>query len=785
MYLIGKGGFMDFSKHTFKDEWLAKSLVEHGIIEEDLLKQLRQQFGTAEYLTDVLLQNNYFTEDDMVAFVTKILKVPYVNLEEVNISKKAVSLVPDTIAKKHDIFPFQADDQVITIASANPFNLDAEKEVESVSGRYVKTVFCHRRIILSKINEYYTPDKFINELVDKSQINAEEVETEGSALDEAESAPIVKLVNMIISGAIDQDASDIHIEPLEKSIVVRFRIDGVLRKIMEVPSHTGPALVSRIKIISNLDIAETRKPQDGKAKVRKSNRSIDLRVSTVPTPFGEKVVIRILDPAKAMVDLRKLGVQGENLEKFEQILSLKQGIILVTGPTGSGKTTTLYACLNQLKQSGDTNIMTVEDPIEYMLPGINQVQVNVKAGVTFASALRAFLRQDPDVILVGETRDLETAQIAIQASLTGHLVFSTLHTNDALTTVTRLIDMGVEPHKVGSALSAVIAQRLVRRICTNCKVPIEPGPQEKKIIPYLTKLGIQPQFAKGKGCNRCGFTGYKGRIALYEILILDDELADMISREEPLLKIKKAARRKGFKTLYESAVMLIGQGITDFKEVARVIQTTTQEEQDLDKPVAAREKAVEKEKVVVESAEAEEEVPAAKPARKSESVLVKPPSERIDPFVDDEPKREKKLILIAEDTDSIRKMVKQLLMKKGGYDVIEAQNGQEALDMINKHKPDMVVLDIMMPELNGYEVLKAIRSSLATLTLPVIMLTALGNTKNELKGIELGADDYIVKPFNPEILLARISRLFKRLEYEYNKNVSFGGRDSSINVNMM
>ncbi|GAB4170415.1 MAG: hypothetical protein Kow00108_04480 [Calditrichia bacterium] len=775
---------MEFTNHQFKDEWLAKSLVDYGIIEADLLAQLRQQFGTAEYLSDVLIQNNFFTEKDIEAFVVKVLKVPFVNLDEANIQKKAVDLVPEKIARKFEIFPFQLDDSTITIASSNPFNLDAEKEVEFVAGRYVKTVFCHKRIITTKLNEYYTPDKFIGDIVDKANINADEVENVGTSMDEAESAPIVKLVNMIISGAIDQDASDIHIEPLERSIIVRFRVDGVLRKIMEVPAQAGPALVSRIKIISNLDIAETRKPQDGKAKVRKSNRSIDLRVSTVPTPFGEKVVIRILDPAKAMVDLRKLGVQGENFEKFSQILDMKQGIVLVTGPTGSGKTTTLYACLNQLKQSGDTNIMTVEDPIEYMLPGINQVQVNEKAGVTFASALRAFLRQDPDVILVGETRDLETATIAIQASLTGHLVFSTLHTNDALTTVTRLIDMGVEPHKVASSLSAVIAQRLVRRICSGCAVPVKPGPQEKKIIPYLNKLGIKPQFMKGKGCNRCGFSGYKGRIALYEILLMDDELGDMVAKGESLLKIKKAARAKGFKTLYESGVILIGQGVTDFKEVARVIQTTMQEEGIEDKPIAP--KAEPKPEVPSVTENASQPMQQTAPQQQQAKPIVEPPKERINPFVDDEPKRDKKMILIAEDTDSIRKMVKQLLIKKGGYDVIEAENGQKALDMINKHKPDLVILDIMMPELNGYEVLKAIRSSLATLTLPVMMLTALSNTKNELKGIELGADDYIVKPFNPEILLARVSRLFKRQEMQYNKNVQLGGQDGQqLNVNMI
>ncbi len=762
---------MDFTQQKFKDEWLARTLVEHDIIEKDLLDQLQQQYATSEYLMDVLIQNGFFSEEDMVAFITRVLKVPFVNLDETNIQKKAVDLVPEKIARKYDVFPYAVNDNAITIASFDPFNLNAEKEVEFSSGRYVKTVYSHRRMITSKINEYYTPDKFIGDIVDKANINADDMETENSSIDDSESAPIVKLVNMIISGSIDQDASDIHIEPLEKSIIIRFRIDGVLRKIMEVPAQAGPALVSRVKIISNLDIAETRKPQDGKAKVRKSNRTIDLRVSTVPTPFGEKIVIRILDPAKAMVDLRKLGVQGENLEKFNQILGMHEGIVLVTGPTGSGKTTTLYACLNQLKQAGDTNIMTVEDPIEYMLPGINQVQVNVKAGVTFASALRAFLRQDPDVILVGETRDLETATIAIQASLTGHLVFSTLHTNDAISTITRLIDMGVESHKVASALSAVIAQRLVRRICPSCKVQVEPGPQEKKIIPYLKELGIKPAFAKGKGCNRCGFTGYKGRVALYEIFMMNDELSDMITKNASLTEIKNVAKNYGFKTLYESAVMLIGQGVTDFKEIARVIQTSKSEKS--------------KKKQVAQPAadgKASAQVNVA-PAPPGTAPQIVAPTERISPFVDEEePKREKPLILIAEDTDSIRKMVRQLLVKKGGFDVIEAVDGREALEKINQQRPDLVVLDIMMPEINGYEVLKAIRSSLSSVTLPVIMLTALSNTKNELKGIELGADDYIVKPFNPEVLLARISRLFQRREMDLKRDVvPLGG---SINVSL-
>ena len=766
---------MDFTKHQFKDEWLARALVEHDILEKDLLDQLRQQYATAELLQDVLIQNNFFTENDIVSFITRVLKVPFVNLDETNIQKKAVDLVPEKISRKYEIFPYAVNDSAISIATFDPFNLNAEKEVEFTSGRYVKTVFCHRRIITSKLNEYYTPDKYIDDIVDKSNISSDDVESESGSVDDSDSAPIVKLVNMVISGSIDQDASDIHIEPLENSIIIRFRVDGVLRKIMEVPAAAGPALVSRIKIISNLDIAETRKPQDGKAKVRKSNRTIDLRVSTVPTTFGEKIVIRILDPAKAMVDLRILGVQGENLEKFDEILGMKEGIVLVTGPTGSGKTTTLYACLNQLKQTGDTNIMTVEDPIEYMLPGINQVQVNVKAGVTFASALRAFLRQDPDVILIGETRDLETATIAIQASLTGHLVFSTLHTNDAISTITRLVDMGVEGHKVASALECVVAQRLVRRLCGHCKESVKPGPQEQKVLPYLKKLGIKPEFAKGKGCNRCGFTGYKGRVALYELFMMNEELADLITKGASLTEIKKVAKSYGFKTLYESAVLLLGQGITDFKEVARVIKTSTQDE------------PKKKKKIIQEPARAEQSGQVAERPVKTLNMngQLIAPTERINPFVDEEqPARDKPLILIAEDTDSIRKMVKQLLVKKGGYDVVEAVDGREALEKINKHQPDLAVLDIMMPEINGYEVLKAIRSNLTSVSLSVIMLTALSNTKNELKGIELGADDYIVKPFNPEVLLARISRLFQRKEMALKRDVALVGGSGAVNVSI-
>ncbi|MEJ2634959.1 MAG: GspE/PulE family protein, partial [Calditrichia bacterium] len=463
------------NKHKFSDEWLVKALLDYQIIDKGFVDESRIRYSENEYFLDVLLENNHLSAEDIAAFVENVLQIPFIDLNGAEIDPLAVEVIPEKICREYQIFPFQQSEKQIEVAFANPFNLEAEKEIAYLTGKYVKSYFGLKDQIKAKTEEYYSPDSFIDNLVDRANIEKTVIISGGRKIEE--NTPVVKLVSLILGDAIDKDASDIHIEPKEKLVIIRYRIDGILRNVLEVPKSLQASLTSRIKILANMNIAETRKPQDGGAKVVQDGTDIDLRISILPTNFGEKVVIRILDKRKAKLSFEQLGIHGENLDLLEKCFAKTQGIILVTGPTGSGKTTTLYAALNRIRNNTN-NIITIEDPIEYKIEGINQVQVNEKAGVTFSSALRSFLRQDPDVMLVGEIRDRETAEIAIQASLTGHLVLSTLHTNDALVAITRLIDMGIDPYKIASSLEAIIAQRLVRVLCPHCRSEIKPGKSE-------------------------------------------------------------------------------------------------------------------------------------------------------------------------------------------------------------------------------------------------------------------------------------------------------------------
>jgi len=434
-------------------------------------------------------------------------------------------------------------------------------------------------------------------------------------------------------------------------------------------------------------------------------------------------------------------------------------MILVTGPTGSGKTTSLYAALNRIRNTAN-NILTIEDPIEYMIEGINQVQVNQKAGITFASALRSFLRQDPDVILVGEIRDQETAEIAVQAALTGHLVLSTLHTNDSLGAITRLADIGVDIYKVASSLEAVVAQRLVRTLCPSCKEETQPDDIEKKLIPFISQMKIEPKFYHAAGCQKCGFTGYKGRIGVYEILLLDEELKDLVGSGASIYQIRKNARKKGFQNLYEDALKHIAEGLTDYKEVLRVISPGNMDDEksqqelvgkNISTPVPSNGEA--------KTAHPEKPDDLDQTIRDSASV-VKFPADETPPPPSDEKRTPS--ILLVEDSSGLRKMVKVLIEKKTDWTLLEAEDGLKAVEIVSKHKPDIVVLDIMMPNMDGYEFLQHLRKNLSTAAIPVMVLTALNGPDNEVKSFDLGADDYVSKPYNPHVLLARIKRLLMR-----------------------
>ncbi len=555
------------------DELLGQILIKHHIITEKELKEaLDYQKKRRIRLGSALMELGYIDEEELGGFLSQQLGIPFISLKKIKISEDTLKLLPSEYMKKHLVIPVEKKGSTLVVAMADPTDQSVINEIGFITGLRVEPVVAPEKSIKDFIEENiekgFDLDKLIPQeiLEEEIEVIQEEEEKEREREEEIEEAPIVRFVNYIITEAIRLRASDIHIEPYEDFLRVRYRIDGVLHEMMTPPLKIKNALISRIKIMSNMNIAEKRLPQDGRFKMKIKDREIDFRVSTLPTLFGEKVVIRILDKEGLKWNLSELGFEKDELKMFKKAISLPYGMILVTGPTGSGKTTTLYSAILELNKT-EVNISTVEDPVEYNLPGINQVQVNESIGLTFASALRSFLRQDPDIIMVGEIRDLETAEISIKAALTGHLVLSTLHTNDAPSTVGRLVDMGVEPFLVSSSLNLVIAQRLVRVICPHCKEEVEPDPAS------LEELGISPddgiRFFKGKGCKECNFTGYKGRIGIFEMMEINSELRDAILRKEPADVLREIAIKNGMRTLRESGIMKIKKGITTIDEVLR------------------------------------------------------------------------------------------------------------------------------------------------------------------------------------------------------------------------
>lgn len=558
---------------------LGQLLLNNKLItQEQLNHALEIQKKEGGRLGSILIKLGYITEEQMVTFLSKQYGFPAITLSDYKIDPSVIKYIPYEVATKYHIFPVAKVGATLTIAMADPSNVYAIDDIKFTTGYYVEPVVASDSAIRDAINQYYGQSNVLQTVMDSLKTTDEEIdliqdieeEVDVSKLEQAvEEAPVVKLVNLILSEAVEKRASDIHLEPYEKSLRVRYRIDGVLHDVMQPPPKLKAALSSRIKIMAELDIAERRLPQDGRIKLKIKGREIDLRVSTLPTLFGEKIVMRILDKSSLVLDLTKLGFEEKALQEFNNAIHSPYGMVLVTGPTGSGKTTTLYSALNTINVT-DVNIMTVEDPVEYDLRGINQVQVKEEIGLTFASALRSFLRQDPDIIMVGEIRDFETAEIAVKAALTGHLVLSTLHTNDAPSTVSRLLNMGIEPFLVSASVLLILAQRLCRRICEQCK--------EEEHIPEsaLLKIGFTEneigtfKCFKGRGCSACNGTGYKGRIALYEVMPVKEELKELILEGASATEIKKTAVRLGMKTLRMSGLTKVKEGITSVEEVLRV-----------------------------------------------------------------------------------------------------------------------------------------------------------------------------------------------------------------------
>jgi len=544
---------------------LREALVKSGLLTEEQVHQAQDEVRrTGDSLIRVILKNKLLDEKTVLKFLEEEMGFPQLNLSSYLIDQKTIESVPPATVKKYNVIPLFLVGTTLTVAIADPFDVRAIDEIRKKTNLSVEVMAAAPSDINQAIVQYYGVAGTLEEVL-ASMATPEAAAAPPSA---AEEAPITKLVNLLIVQAVSEKASDIHIEPQENRTRIRYRIDGIMHEVSSAPAHLHSSIVSRIKIMSRLDIAETRIPQDGRFETKYENRGIDVRVSSYPNIYGETMVMRLLDKEAMLFSLADLGFTQEMLSKFGEMIRRPYGIILVTGPTGSGKTTTLYATLQSIN-TPERNIVTIEDPVEYELAGIRQSQVNPKAGLVFANALRSLLRQDPDVILVGEIRDLETSGVAIEAALTGHLVFSTLHTNDAPGALNRLVDMGVEPFLISSATAGVIAQRLVRKICSNCKVPQE-VPQE-----FLAKFNMQDKkhtFFHGKGCKTCRGTGYKGRTAIFEILVIDEKLREMVIAKASSSAMKQVAVAAGMRTLRDDGIQKAIAGATTLDEVMRVTQ---------------------------------------------------------------------------------------------------------------------------------------------------------------------------------------------------------------------
>jgi len=554
---------------------LGEMLIEESVITPEQLEEaLREQLKTKELLGASIIRLGFAKEEEVLQALSDKLGVSYIKIRELEINPEIIEKVPAKFACYYKIIPIRLDSNRLNLAMTNPLDLGLIDDIKLVLGLEIEPCLAGERDILEAIKKYYgvgaeTIEKIMDQ-VDTSPSGPTQREAATDTEEMADDASIIKFVNQVLQQAVVERATDIHVEPFEGELRIRYRVDGVLFNASIPPTikYLHLAIVSRIKIMAALNIAERRLPQDGRIKLKIAGSDLDLRVSVIPTSYGESVHIRILS-ANVLMGMEKLGLLEDDLKIIEELIQKPHGILFVTGPTGSGKTTTLYACLSRINDASK-NIITIEDPIEYQLHGITQIQVNPKIGFTFANGLRSMLRHDPDIMMVGEVRDLETSQIAIRVALTGHLVFSTLHTNDAVGAITRLIDMGIEPYLVSSSIEAAMAQRLVRVICDKCKREVIPDAS------LLEELRIDPQekkvFYEGKGCAACKFTGFKGRTAIYEILVMNDEVRDMVLRRASISEIKDAALKSGMRTLFDDGMVKIERGITTISEVLRVTE---------------------------------------------------------------------------------------------------------------------------------------------------------------------------------------------------------------------
>lgn len=691
--------------------WLASLAVRAGLPNAGSLS-VAPAVGVADAWRQVSLATRV-RETDLAQVVAAHFGLPLADLA--TSQPAAAKLVPQEMALRHLAFPTQADDRLLTVATANPLDLDAEQRLAFMSGRRIQFSIAPPDAIRERILTTYSPEQSWEEVLSRVDSHvADAVRFVGprrSVLEteELRNSPVVKLTNLILATAVERDASDIHIEPVSDSGSVRFRIDGVLRHFMQIPLPVMQRVISRIKITAGLNIADHLRPQDGSARIGMQGREYDLRISTVPMREAEKLVIRILSPG-GVHRLDDLGLPHHELSRIHGLLAQRSGVVLVTGPTGSGKTTTLYACLMEML-TGETNIVSVEDPVEYNIPGISQLEIDSATGMTFPSALRAILRQDPDIVFIGEIRDLETAEIAVQASMTGHLVLATIHANDAVGVVARLRKLGLPASSVADTLRGSISQRLVRRVCVACMEPTE-GRLRPEETELAERFGVQPPV-RAVGCARCGGLGYRGRIPVLEVLTASPKLGELVAEGASRGELEREAVRAGMRPILEVALDRVRNGETTLQEVERVLGGPQE--------AAPAEPAAE-----------------APPAPSGPYVL----------WVDD---------------DAESRFLGATILGEKGFQVREADDGEAALGMLRDHPNcQLVVLDLHMPRLDGREVLARMRRSFPTATIPVIVLTGATSAELEMRLLEEGADDYLRKPADPDRLLARIHAVLRR-----------------------
>ncbi|HXE76307.1 MAG TPA: ATPase, T2SS/T4P/T4SS family [Candidatus Xenobia bacterium] len=784
-------------------------MLQTGLLTPKDLEKIQEEARRRRVsLLDILLDEKKVSEENLADTMAKWLRLPRVHVASLTIEPEALKIISQELARKHTCLPVKLEGKSLVLAMANPADFEAVQALEFSCGLSVRPVVATRTEILDGIHTHYAPDEqlqdFLANVSESSEFDIMPAEDANGDVDldasasrsAAEQAPVVKMCNLIIQDAVRAGASDIHVEAELNSIRVRLRVDGVLRDYMQVPKWLHNPLVSRMKILAKLDIAERRLPQDGRIKIQHHGKSIDLRVSTLPTHFGEKVVLRLLG-SSSIPGLEQLGFTEPQVTLLDAALGQPQGMILTTGPTGSGKSTTLYSCLTR-RQSPEVNIITVEDPIEYQIPGINQVQVNVKAGLTFAASLRSILRQDPDIILVGEIRDLETAEIAFQASMTGHLVLSTLHTNSTLATVARLLDIGVDPFLITSSVNIIIAQRLARRVCQRCKEPYTPSSG------LLERVKIEEPnviFYRGKGCQACGNTGYAGRVGIYEILRMTPTMKELINKKASEGEMRKAAGLAGTRFLLEEAMDKVRQGITTLEEVLRVIQLQEEEitrcpkcNSFINLDFSTCPYCLHALKYLCESCGQElklewricpycntrvERAPSAEgalkalppgaglaPSRKAVAGALPAAPAAVAGQLDARGERapvKKPRILVVDDDDGIKKVVQKALQQLPlDSDIMTASDGEEALQLVEETTPDLVISDVMMPKMDGITLCQKLREDFRTAFIPIMMLTASADESNRTKAYMVGTDDYITKPFAVPDLNARVMRLLRR-----------------------